>query len=146
AAAGPRAVRRPRQSELDERQRPRHVDLVDLAQLVQRVLGEWKEWARTEHACVVDDEVDGVPRGFDECGAMTRVGDVAGDGDDVVVSGPSALELGPSARIDDEAPAPFGQRTCEREAQASRGAGDDSNGHAPNRRALAVPVGIGNWS
>ena len=97
-------------AQLGQRERRDHVDLVHLAQRVERVVGQRRLRARPEDAGVVDQQVERrrgrLGRG-DQGGPVRRVGDVAGHRARPRRAAASAPRRGSSASraVDDEPPA-----------------------------------------
>jgi hypothetical protein len=77
---------------------------------------------------------------------MIGIGDVAGDRGDPAESGGGLSEGVAAPRIHHQAPAPFGERTSEREAESTRRSGDDPDGHAghdaPSSALEVKPQGV----
>ena len=112
-----------RHRRLRKRERRHQVDLEDVAQHVEGIVGERGLRARAEQAGVVDDRIDTAEpdRRLHQCPPMTGIGDVARDGDD----GRDGAELlgglgqrGRAPGVEHERPAVIGEPPCQGEAEA----------------------------
>ena len=109
--------------------------------------------ARAEDAGVVDQRVELAAARLDQRGPVRRVGDVAGQRDDLRALrelGARRLQRLRAARVDDEPPAALGERAGQGAAEAAGGAGDEGGGHAIRAYARRAPrdhgqLGVGPW-
>ena len=81
-----------------------------------------------------------------ELAALTDVTALVGDVGVPRQLGRRVLQRSGLAGVDDQAPAPLGERPGERQAESAGGSGDDGVGHGLEARREAVPTSTGNWS
>ena len=125
----------PRQHELGQRERGEDVDLVEAAQLVERIVRERRQGGRAEAARVVDQQVELRAGGLEQARAVLGVGDVARDGGDAREVRDRVSQRRFVAAVDDELPAPLGERPRQSQPEAARRPGDD----APHAATVGKP-------